>query len=157
MGLTLLGTNRSSGKSIFLAESRQIEELPQSISLPSPRFVLFLAYDEQKNASHLKQVLAELLEGGCVYLCAWGPGCEHVHDTMDDVALEHQLTGHPERHVMTTWHDTESLEEAARFALQCATPDSTLAEGCSTVVLAAVGNQEWTARLHRLATDYVSL
>ena len=156
MGLVLMGSAQDSGRSVFLAESQHIEDLPRIISLPSPGYTLLLAYDAENTASHLGEALAEILRSGCVYLCAWGPGCEHVHDTMDDVALEQELAGHPEGLITTTWHATESLEDTAKFALEWANPDDTLVEGCSAVVLAAVGNHEWTIPLQAVASRYIS-
>jgi hypothetical protein len=86
-----IGHARESGRAVFLAESQRIEELPGLISLPCARFVLLLAYDHGGPPARLTTALGELLDRGCVYLCAWGPGCSHVEDTMDDVALERDL------------------------------------------------------------------
>jgi hypothetical protein len=153
--LTPLGHARESGRAVFIAESDRIEDLPQRISVPCSRFVLFLAYAHGDTPAHLEDALGQLLDAGCVYLCAWGPWCEHVHDTMDDVVLERELKGGAEQTIMTTWHDKEALEEAVDFALQRAVPDDALAQGCDAIVLAAVGNPEWTQTLKELAPRYL--
>jgi hypothetical protein len=130
--LTALGLTRNSGRIDFLAEAANIEDLPHLISLPCPRFVMLLAYNEHQTPSRLTVALTGLASAGCVYLCAWGPGCEHVHDTMDDV-LEQELDGSPEQNIRTTWHSTESLEQAAMFSLEHAEPDTVLRDGCGAI------------------------
>jgi hypothetical protein len=70
---------------------------------------------------------------------------------MDHVVLRQELDGVAKRTIMTSWHSNESLDEAAEFALLWAVPDSTVAVGCDSVVLASVGNIEWGASLARVA------
>ena len=143
MTFTALGTVRRSGRLVFLAETRQLEQLPRLISLPCPRFLLLLAYDEDRTAIRLSSTLAELVTGGCVYLCAWGRGCEHVHDTMDDVVLAQTLSGRRALNIVTTWHAGEPLEETLAFALDRAEPDEAHSAGCDAIVLAAVNSPGW--------------
>ena len=52
---------------------------------------------------------------GCAYFAAWGPGCERLHDIMDEVALG-DTPYKNFRCVMTTWHH-EPLDEALDFFL----------------------------------------
>jgi hypothetical protein len=50
---------------------------------------------------------------GCRYMMAWGPDCASWDDSVDWSALEaHDFDIPDDRHVMTTWHDDEPLEEA---------------------------------------------
>jgi hypothetical protein len=154
--LTAIGHLRDSGRAVFVAETDRIEELPKLISLPCSRFVLLLAYAHGREPARLTEAMRFLLDGGCVYLCAWGPGCEHVHDTMDDAVLGWELAGGPEQVIMTTWHDGVPLGEALHFALGHAVPHDALVHGCDAVVLAAVRNSEWAEDLRRLATQYLA-
>ena len=94
--------------------------------------------------------LRRLLDCGCVYLCAWGPSCEKLHDAMDYVVIDQGLAGAPYRTIMTTWHSSDSLAEAVEFALLWAVPDSELAEGCDSVVLASVGSAASGGEVARL-------
>lgn len=153
--LVAIGHARDSGRAVYVAQSDGIEQLPQLISLPCTRFLLLLAYALGRKPARLGDALGELLDGGCVYLCAWGPGCEHVHDAMDDIILERQLEGGPEETIMTTWHDDEPLDEALFFTLCCAFPDDALAIGCDAIVLAAVGNSTWAEQLRNGAPQYL--
>ena len=156
MTLALLGNARDSGRAVFITAADRIEDLPQRISVPCSRFVLLLAYEHGDTPAHLADTLGKLLDAGCVYLCAWGPGCEHVHDTMDDIVLERELEGGPEQTIMTTWHANELLADTVDFTLQWARPDDALAQGCDAIVLAAVGNPVWATELRNAAQQYLS-
>jgi hypothetical protein len=85
-----------------------------------------------------------LLDAGCVYFCCWGPGCERVHDIIDE---EDSKDGLPvvdnESTIMTTWHDDESLEESVWFALNVASPDDRFFDDCKSVVAVCIGNAFW--------------
>jgi hypothetical protein len=151
-----LGTARRSGRLVFLAEAEQLEQLPRLISLPCPRFLLLLAYDEDRTAIRLSTTLGELLAAGCVYFCAWGRGCEHVHDTMDDVVLAKALSGRRGLNVITTWHAGEPLEETVAFALDRAMPDEAHAAGCDAIVLAAVNAPGWAAMFRGAAGRHLT-
>src|SRR5580698_3184238 len=52
----------------------------------------------------LEKICSRLVEVGCVYFCAWGPGCERVHDTMDQAFLGDSPTPACQAVLMTTWH-----------------------------------------------------
>lgn len=72
------------------------------------------------------------LLSGMHWFAAWGPGCERVHDVVDEeiVALgieeEDRKAGArgtgPRGLVMTTWHDDEPLSETVEFFWTCASP-----------------------------------
>jgi len=150
-----LGTARRSGRLVYLAETQHLEQLPRLISLPCPRFLLLLAYDEDRTAIRLSTTLAELVTAGCVYLCAWGRGCEHVHDTMDDVVLAQTLTGRRALNIITTWHAGEPLEETVAFALDRAAPDEAHTAGCDAIVLAAIKAPGWAAMFREAAERHL--
>jgi hypothetical protein len=72
-----------------------------------------------------------LLDGGCLYVVAWGVECENWHDTVDWTHLEAFDYGDipDDKFVMTTWHTDEPLSEALWFAGHCAShPDVELDE-----------------------------
>ncbi len=79
------------------------------------------------------------------FICAWGPDCERVHDIFDEVLLElHMKQSWP--HVMTTWHDRESLHEALWYALNSTYPDEVVARTCRSFLAVSVSNDEWPAQ-----------
>ena len=76
-----------------------------------------------------------LVNGGCLYVVAWGVECQEWHDTVDWTVLEAFDFGDvpDDKFVMTTWHDNEPLSDALWFAGHCALhPDIDLEE---TIIL----------------------
>jgi hypothetical protein len=144
-----LGIEPTHNRRVYGCNSATFEELPLRLNIASKRFVLFVAADVG-SLTGINATLAQLLACGCVYLCAWGPGCEKLHDAMDDVVLNREIEGAPESTIMTTWHSSDSLQDAAEFALLWAIPDEDLAEGCESVVLASIGNPKWGVDLARI-------
>lgn len=59
-----------------------------------------------------------LVASGCLYMMAWGPECSSWDDSVDMANLEGFNFGEipDESFVMTTWHDSEPLEEVFWFA-----------------------------------------
>jgi hypothetical protein len=125
---------------VFLVWARDLEDLPPQLVLPCARFVLLLAYDADAKAVRLVETLEHLLDAGCVYLCTWGAGCEHVHDMMDEVIVGRDLDDPHDGTIMTTWHDKQSVIEAVDFALMWAKPDENYREGCDAIVVATIGD-----------------
>jgi hypothetical protein len=88
-----------------------------------------------------------MVAGGLSYFCAWGPGCERLHDLVDDAFIAESRDPEQEFTLMTTWHDNEPLSDAIHFCLEHAAPEGTFAEGCSSTVLAVVGNASWASQV----------
>jgi hypothetical protein len=82
------------------------------------------------------QTAEKLIEMGIVYLCAWGPDCERVHDDFDEA----KILG--ERHIMTSWHSNQTLEELSLFFVDCAYPSDEFADKCHHWIVACGGNSE---------------
>lgn len=59
---------------------------------------------------------------GCLYMLAWGEDCTSWDDSVDWANLETFDFGNipEEEFVMTTWHDSETLEEVFLFAKELA-------------------------------------
>jgi hypothetical protein len=149
-----LGIEPTRHRRVYRCDSPTFEELPPCLNIASKRFVLFVAANVS-SLTGMDTTLTRLLDCGCVYLCAWGPGCEELHDAMDYVVLNQELAGEPERTIMTTWHSSDSLDEAAEFAVLWAVPDADLADGCDSVVLASIGNPKWGVDLARIGALHV--
>jgi len=66
----------------------------------------------------------------------------------------------PETYVgclMTTWHATDSLEEALEFFLVCTAPDETYApNGCETGLIVTVGSNQWASAIEQFLSERVS-
>jgi len=94
-------------------------ELPAIESQPTRALVIL---DQLVDPQWQHSVSRWLLEGGCLYMLAWGQGCSSWDDSVDLANLEAFDYGDvPEdSDAMTTWHDNETLEECMWFAKNCA-------------------------------------
>src|SRR3954467_9205564 len=97
--------------------------MPPVVSLPTPRFVCLLAWDARAaTVEEISAIARRLLDAGAVYICSWGPGCECVHDIIDEEEVgdgSHTTNSA----VMTTWHADEPLADALDFVLTHTIPD----------------------------------
>jgi len=126
----------------------RLEAWPDRLDIDSGCFGLLLAYDARSGAEEALRALAErTLAQGLVYLCAWGPDCKRVHDLFERAIVAREEERGDDDTVMTTWHEDESLEEAAWYFAHVASPSPGYAERCRAMVVAAVGNEEWLATL----------
>jgi hypothetical protein len=130
-------------KDLYLCSTAEIESLVAVVAPSSQHFGLLLALDAMSiESERIGSVAEKILRKGLVYLSAWGPDCERVHDIFDEVEIGRDPEqGKPV--VMTTWHADESLEEAVWFFVNAAFSDEAYASSCSDWILASVGNRDW--------------
>jgi hypothetical protein len=100
---------------------------PEAVELPrlpcaSPFRAVVLVREAVSNEWR-KRVSDWLVTSGCLYMLAWGVDCSIWDDAVDWASLNEFDFGDipPERFVMTTWHDDESIEEVFAFARSWAT------------------------------------
>jgi hypothetical protein len=137
-------------RDLFLMSLGSWEDWPRELKLPSRHFCLLVAGDAQSTSDDAIGSLADAaLDDGCVYMCAWGPGCERVHTSFDTRIVDRDLAGViPDvLGVMTTSHETETLDEALDFLTGTAWPDKAFADSCRTALIAVVGNAEWVTSI----------
>ena len=91
---------------------QRVEDLLE-IDFPSEKVILFLAGDYSNIDS---QLIAEIGKGliakELVYVCTWGPDCEKAHDAFDRGSYKYEKETQKEFHLMTSWHEKDTLEEA---------------------------------------------
>lgn len=130
----------------------QLPELKWSapLQLPSSRFRLFVAADSSATSTDaISEFTSAALSRGMVYFCAWGPGCERFHDIVDEVIVmddidERRFVGPTgSDHVMTTWHNDQSLEVALDFFATWAIPTDGFKVDSGFRLVICVGNQVW--------------
>jgi hypothetical protein len=130
-------------RDVYLCSSETIESLVTQVVPSSRHFGLFVALDARSlDANKIAQLAGYLLEKGLVYLCAWGPDCERVHDIFDEVAVQRD----PEQNepvIMTTWHSDETLQEALCFFVNSAFPDDAYERTCNEWIVSPIGHPEW--------------
>src|SRR6266436_4790686 len=104
-------------KIFYLCAADSIETLADKTTHSSANFGLFVALNANGVADDsILQSAKKLLSKGLACLCTWGPDCERVHDLFDVAArgINSALSG--DNVIMTTWHSSESLEEALWFS-----------------------------------------
>jgi len=114
----------------------------EHLSLPSEHTVLLIVGDARDvSTDSIAQVAQRLLEAGLIWICAWGPDCQRVHDVFDEVHVGDGTT-EPPFTLMSTWHSGEPLEEAVWFFVNSAFPlDTEL--GSTSYVAVTVADREW--------------
>ena len=142
------GFELSAERNLFHLTLTALADFPRHLPLHSPNFTLFLAWDSRSVPVEVLAGFAEkALAQGTVYICAWGPDCERVHDIFDEAIVEQQLRSNSEEYissdVMTTWHSDETLEDALEFFLTAAEPDDKFTDRCNAALVVSIDNPSW--------------
>jgi len=127
----------------------------KKLRLPSKKFILLLACDKRK--FHDEAILSlgrAALKAGAVYVCAWGRGCERVHDLVDRAREEISPNPNQRTIIMTTFHKNERLEEAIWFARYVDWPADSYETTCNTVLFLSILNKKWYERVNVRITRY---
>lgn len=124
----------------------------EQIALPSAHTVLLIAAEARDVPANVIHHIAErLIASGLIWVCVWGPDCGRVHDIFDEA---HVGNGdiEPDFTIMSTWHESESLEEAIWFFLHSAFPLDTEIEATSYIAV-TVGRVDWAATVEDALSD----
>jgi len=145
-----VGHDEAWDRDLFVLDAASPDDLPISFSLPSPRFVCLIAWDATgATAAVIASLARRLLDAGAVYLCAWGPDSQRIHDTIDEEAVGPNPLAEVDRVVMTTWHSDESLAEVLQFVLTSTWPDEPYTEGCGATLGIAIGSPQWASEIRQ--------
>jgi hypothetical protein len=137
--IELIGVESVNERALYVTELPSLDEWPERIEEPVPHFVAFVAADAASVDDEALHAFARKLAAqGAVYVCAWGPGCERLHDAIDAVAPAG---------VVTTWHADDTLDEALWFALFASSPHASWVETTDSVLAIVVGDPRWAAQV----------
>ncbi|TKB92852.1 MAG: hypothetical protein E8D41_08780 [Nitrospira sp.] len=131
MDLAILNHGRTKEQNRLLLSifASSPDDFSSSIAIHGKHCVLFLAMDARPmSVGEISNMANWALDQGAVYVCAWGPDCERVHDIIDEVLVDRDPGETDEDVIMTTWHDDETLEEALWFAVNSAYPQEHMKE-----------------------------
>lgn len=137
------GIDNVTDRALFSLSVPSVDELPAQLDLGSPHFVCFLAWDARQASNEaILAVATHLLSLGASYFVCWGPDCRRVHDIIDQVASDSEtLVGVPlDWCIMTTWHESETIDEALRFFLVDAWPDDHFLNSTRAALAVSVGS-----------------
>ena len=133
-----------------------IASIKDAIPTLPDAFVLFVAGDtEQESLNDLLKFANHILDRGCVYVCTWGRGCERLHDLFDIAAIE-RSTPESEGVLMTTWHSSETLQDALHFFVRSTTPDPDFAPEPGHAVALLIGNAITPEAVNRAITALIT-
>lgn len=155
MDVIALGVTNA-GDELFVVQLATLAAWPEELTLRSPHYALLLAADGTAVGQDVLERAADRMRSqGAVYVCAWGPGAERVHDVFDgrrEVVLSPQATEHDV--VMTTWHDKATLDETVEFFVN-AMPTESYVDSCRSRVAVAVGSDAWAGRIRDALEEFV--
>lgn len=135
-------------RGLFSLALELARDLPDQIDLGAQHFVCLVAWDA-RGATDVTEFADRLLRNGATYFICWGPGCERVHGLIDEVVTARgNAYGVPaDSCIMTTSHESESLEDALHFFLVSSSPDSNYFESTRAGLAVSIGNAEWSAAI----------
>jgi hypothetical protein len=151
-GLEAIGRSYAWDRELFVIAIDGLADWPQSLTLPSKNFVLFVAADKPSTDGMLTDFAATTLAQGACYVTTWGTDAARV-ETFFDLAAVARGTVNDNDLVMTTSHANETLEEALFFAVTLAMPAAAYEETCNALVAAAVGSNELAVRVRAVLQE----
>jgi hypothetical protein len=152
--LVEIGADPVSGRRLYFVSLSSVDQWPADLRLPSEHFVLFLATDARATADEALLTLAlTALAQGLVYLCAWGPDCARLERLFDRAIATTRRDETEDSVILTTSHPEESLDQALRYFLHVAFPAADYDEACRSLVLAAVGPEDWVESIRNRLAD----
>ncbi len=161
-----LSIDPANERQLYFLDLAGPDDLPSQLGLSSSNFYCIIAWDsERADVETISRFAESLIREGAAYFCTWGPGCERVHDIIDEIdSYPFNDLGSPESSViMTTWHAEDSLEEALYFFLNSTWVDQHYESTSLSSLAISVGSEAWketimaALRSPRAFSDYVAL
>jgi hypothetical protein len=117
---------------------------------PRP-FAAILVIEAPVDAEWQRRMSKWLVGSRCLYMMAWGLECSGWDDSVDYANLQAFDYGAipDDKHVMTTWHENETIQDVFNFAKHNASPMSEDVQIMETVVF-HIGNADREAEYQRL-------
>lgn len=133
---------------VYTACLEKLSEWPEAVTLASRHFGLFLACQgDAEAATDVKMFARQALAQGLVTASIWGPGCERVHDLIDEVIVSDGKTEDASSVILTTWHAKESLEDALQFFVEILDPADQYSYSYGSLVIVSVGDSSYGKRV----------
>lgn len=144
------GYDQIKERQLYSLELSSPEDVPDGLVFPSRHFACLIAWDARlASADSISTLIVPLLRAGASYFVCWGPDCERVHDIIDEVvSAEGERYGVPDDAcIMTSWHDSELLEDALWFFLVNTCPDQYYEDTTLVALAISVGERGWHAEI----------
>ena len=152
-----VGYDATTERALFLLDLDSIDQIPGNISVASKYFVCLIALDSGTvDHDALRAAAYKLLHSGGVYFCTWGPGCEAVHDAIDEEIIGEFASDLDSEHILTTWHEDDPLSDAIWVSLYVTWPADSFFDDCRSVLAVTVASPEWAAEIESAFADTTS-
>ena len=137
----------SLSRDVFLISLSSWDDWPRQLQLPSRHYCLLIVGDARGVPDDTLSDIAGLaLDGGCVYVCAWGPDCGRVETCFDSKCAETE-SARDSPVVFTVSHPGETLDDALEYLTGTAFPHAAFADTCRSSLVAVVGNADWARQV----------
>jgi hypothetical protein len=150
MAVTSHGFDDVTGRELFSLQLASSAELPARLELPPGHFACLLAWDASRASTHSVSSLVErLLRSGASYFVCWGPDSERVESIIDEITADpgNDFGVPDDSCIMTTSHDTESLEDALAFFLTSAWPEDRYVDSTRAALAISIGSSKWAQEI----------
>ena len=116
---------------------------PQTLGV-EPGFAAIVIIDGQVSSEWRHEVSEWLVEAGCLNMMAWGHDCSLWDDSVDIAKLEaFDWKDIPkDKHVTTSWHEDESLEDVFHFSKICGEYSKTLITGIIILDITEISRED---------------
>jgi len=147
-----VGIDSATSRHLLIGDWRSLE-YPESWRPSSDHFIVMIAanYRTIHEGQVTSFVNAALDAGACYFVC-WGPECEELHDSIDEI-LVGSMEISDDNVILTTWHDQESLAYAVWFAINVAWPAKRYEDSCQSVVSVVIDNEPWAREVRSWLGD----
>ncbi len=125
-----------SGREVVVLDAESTRDWPRAPAWQGAKFCALLLAERLVDPEPL---LDRALGQGLVFASAWGPGCELVEDSFDEVIARQAEMETPDLAILTSSHPEESIEETLEFFLEAVTPSRAHVAACTTWVVFPVG------------------
>jgi hypothetical protein len=132
----------------------KLESLAETLSLPPPHSMLFVASDFRSVADETaRDFVRRCIDDGAVWIHFWGPDAERMYDRFCDVRAEiDPLEEDEDGYLMVTAHDDHFADRFWYF-LFATRPPVKYIETCRSRVAVAVGAPKWFSEMHRYLAE----
>jgi len=152
--LEKVGHDDETGRDLFVTLISSSADVPVDVQLTTRRFVCVIAWDARAaSIADVSAVARWLLDSLAVYVCAWGPDCERVHDIIDEEHIGPNPDPTASPPIMTTWHDEQSLDDVLGFVLTTAMPDDAYVDECCSTLGISIESAEWADQIRAAFTE----
>jgi hypothetical protein len=156
MPITAHGFDEVTGRQLFSLALASTAELPASIDLGSTHFACLLAWDASGAPDDSVSTLVErLLRAGASFFVCWGPDAERVEGVIDEIVVSRgsELGVPDDSVIMTTSHESASLEEALWFFLVNAWPEDHYVDSTRAALAISIGSSRWAEEIAAALDD----